>query len=1256
MKLFTLFVPFFFLLVQATYAFVPVPYSGKVAINGVNYFGEAQFTFSLHDGKGTTHWRNGNKAGDTIKVSVLNGRYNVLLGGQGMNPLPPELFLNHEELYLKVEFDNGAGKGLEHLSPDQLITATPRALVADLAKRAMLADKVATGAVTRAMLSTEVLSDLNSSIGMNRLSSEVLDKLEQKGLDEISIQHGQSVPTGYSLHRRGTPKELVWEEKAPVSMARGAYDGVEVIDGKIYFTGGSNGTQQNITECYDPISNSWEILKPMSVSRSGVASSVLDGKLYAIGGFKLSTVEIFDPLTNSWVSGLPLPSEVTHGTAITVAGKIYLVGGYSSADYKSFKKVFCFDLSKNTWTVKQNMPTARLGAKLVWFKNRIWAIGGSEGVYNHDVRISDNVESYDPVTNTWQIEDSLISARSWSIAWVSNGRIYVGGGFDGSKYLNSIEVYNPTTKEWANTGILPDKKVNADAVVLNEKVYVIAGGTASGVFSNKVYAADLNASLVGVFNLYRKNIDSSEEVADGSITPSKIASNSITTNQLSEQILKYLRPEITTQPQAQTVYADNNTSFSVTAEGKFLNYQWKKNGVDLAGETNATLTILDANASLHDGNYTLIVSNDFGSVNSQSTQLVIYQELYLPLTDANFQDAVNLWFSDEANATATYGHIRDWNTSAVTNMSNAFQNRTNFDENITNWDVSNVTKMSSMFNGANSFNQPIGDWNTSAVTNLQAMFYGGSSFNKDIGNWDTSSVTALNAMFNGASSFNQSLANWNTSSVTRMEQMFSGASAFNQNFVDWNISSVTNMQDIFKNANALSNANKGEIHKTFSSNSNWPYSSWSAFAVYELITEANFKTAVNLWFTDEANATVTYGHISDWNVSEVVDMSDSFKSRSTFNEDISNWDVSKVNSMRDMFHGATAFNQPIGKWDISSVTGMGHMLRSATSFNYDIGDWNTSKVTDMRFVLRNVVSFNQDISRWDTSNVTRMDGFFMENNSLSSINKGLIHQTFSTNSNWPYAWRSFVPDHTADLNASVQLQMLWVEPGTFTMGSPTTEAGRQSDREDEHNVTLTKGFYLGKYEVTQAQYEAVMTGNTNSLSVTPSQWPNNPNRPVEKVSWADAQIFLTRLNTQQSANIPAGWAYVLPTESQWEYACRAGTTTAYSWGNDISSTRANYNESGLSQTRDVGYYVANPWGFFDMHGNVLEWTADWYQAAYPTGNPVVDPTGPASGSRRVVRGGSWNYVGTSLRSAKRGINAPGFRYNYIGFRVGFQKQ
>jgi len=256
-------------------------------------------------------------------------------------------------------------------------------------------------------------------------------------------------------------------------------------------------------------------------------------------------------------------------------------------------------------------------------------------------------------------------------------------------------------------------------------------------------------------------------------------------------------------------------------------------------------------------------------------------------------------------------------------------------------------------------------------------------------------------------------------------------------------------------------------------------------------------------------------------------------------------------------------------------------------------------------------------------------------------------------------------NRSVELNATVAMDMLWVPAGTFTMGSPTTETGRQSDREDEHNVTLTKGFYLGKYEVTQAQYEAVMTGNTNGLSATPSEWPGNPNRPVEKVSWDDAQVFLTRLNAAEQAagRLPAGWSYVLPTESQWEYACRAGTTTAYSWGETITSSNANYNWDGahntgsdFKQTRDVGQYAANPWGFFDMHGNVWEWTADRYQAAYPTGNPVVDPTGPASGSTRARRGGSWGDGGEPLRSARRFNGTPSYRRNSLGFRVGFQKQ
>jgi formylglycine-generating enzyme required for sulfatase activity len=182
-----------------------------------------------------------------------------------------------------------------------------------------------------------------------------------------------------------------------------------------------------------------------------------------------------------------------------------------------------------------------------------------------------------------------------------------------------------------------------------------------------------------------------------------------------------------------------------------------------------------------------------------------------------------------------------------------------------------------------------------------------------------------------------------------------------------------------------------------------------------------------------------------------------------------------------------------------------------------------------------------------------------------------------------------------------------------------------------------------------------MTGVTGDRNATPSNWHGNPDRPVEMVSWDDAQVFLTRLNEQQAGNLPADWSYVLPTESQWEYACRAGTITAYSWGATITSSNANYNASGYSQTRDVGQYAANPWGFFDMHGNVWEWTADRYQAAYPSGNPVVDPSGPASGSARITRGGSWYHDGATLRSAKRGNSTPGTRYSYLGFRVGFQK-
>ena len=222
----------------------------------------------------------------------------------------------------------------------------------------------------------------------------------------------------------------------------------------------------------------------------------------------------------------------------------------------------------------------------------------------------------------------------------------------------------------------------------------------------------------------------------------------------------------------------------------------------------------------------------------------------------------------------------------------------------------------------------------------------------------------------------------------------------------------------------------------------------------------------------------------------------------------------------------------------------------------------------------------------------------------------------------------------------LELEMLWCPPGTFTMGSPASEADRVDD-ETRHTVTLTEGFWLGKYEVTQAQWESIMGSN-------PSHFVGS-NLPVENVSWDEVTLFCAKLTERErkAGRLPEGYAYQLPTEAQWEYACRAGTKTAFSFGNSITAKQANYNDY-VGQTTAVGSYPANAWGFHDMHGNVWEWCRDRY-GDYPSGT-VTDLMGPADGSERVLRGGSWNFIGQYLRSANRNGFGPGFRSYYLGFR------
>ena len=235
-------------------------------------------------------------------------------------------------------------------------------------------------------------------------------------------------------------------------------------------------------------------------------------------------------------------------------------------------------------------------------------------------------------------------------------------------------------------------------------------------------------------------------------------------------------------------------------------------------------------------------------------------------------------------------------------------------------------------------------------------------------------------------------------------------------------------------------------------------------------------------------------------------------------------------------------------------------------------------------------------------------------------------------------------DFSTPLSNSVNLDMVWIEPGTFMMGSPESEEGRGYD-ETQHQVTLTKGFWMGKYEITQAQYKAI-TGND------PSGF-TGANLPVEQVSWDDAMEFCKKLTAKEQAagHLPSGYEYTLPTEAQWEYACRAGTTGAYNVNGAVLSDLAWSAENSDGTTHSVGQKKPNAWGLYDMHGNVWEWCLDWY-GDYSTA-AVIDPTGSNTGGAHIIRSGDWTLGGGGyFRSAGyRWYYESSYTHSTIGLRV-----
>jgi uncharacterized protein (TIGR02996 family) len=251
---------------------------------------------------------------------------------------------------------------------------------------------------------------------------------------------------------------------------------------------------------------------------------------------------------------------------------------------------------------------------------------------------------------------------------------------------------------------------------------------------------------------------------------------------------------------------------------------------------------------------------------------------------------------------------------------------------------------------------------------------------------------------------------------------------------------------------------------------------------------------------------------------------------------------------------------------------------------------------------------------------------------------------------------------------SIGMQLALIPAGAFLMGSPESEANRSAAEGPQHEVALSRPFYLGVYPATQEQWQRVMGSNPSHFCSRGGgkkmvRGLDTRNFPVEQVSWEGAAAFCQKLS-ELPEETRAGRVYRLPTEAEWEYACRGGaaSSTPFHFGTSLSSTQANFDGTypyggaakgpSLGRTTEVGAYpVSNAFGLYDLHGNVCEWCADWFGPDYYARSPRTDPPGPPEGRDRVIRGGGWNSHGGDCRSAHRSRFGPGYWFFSVGFRA-----
>ena len=228
----------------------------------------------------------------------------------------------------------------------------------------------------------------------------------------------------------------------------------------------------------------------------------------------------------------------------------------------------------------------------------------------------------------------------------------------------------------------------------------------------------------------------------------------------------------------------------------------------------------------------------------------------------------------------------------------------------------------------------------------------------------------------------------------------------------------------------------------------------------------------------------------------------------------------------------------------------------------------------------------------------------------------------------------------------LDLKMIWIPSGKFVMGSPKSEPGHRQEEEELHQVTISRGFWIGQFEVTQAQFETILGENPSTFK--------DPQMPVHKVNWEDAMEFCKALTDREKSvnRMPDKWGFNLPTEAQWEYACRADTTTVFNFGNEAEELPQYgwFVDNSDGRPKTIGTKKPNAWGIHDLHGNMGEWCFDWYGKAYPV-DGSIDPITKKASAFKVFRGGTYTDIAERCRAAYRNRITPDTRNPWIGFRV-----